>query len=139
MDYKEILQRYYEGRTTLDEERSLRQYLIESDRNSLSADEQAAHLIMQQAQAIGCQSPNIKLRTKTSYSIQIAGVFALCALILAGVHLLSRPTVYGYHNGRPITTLEEAEFYSRQLFAELAVTGHDLHNEDLLKDMFKLE
>lgn len=139
MDYKEILRRYYSGATTLDEERALREHLP-TNKPTASAEQMATQAIMDYAAEIRHEQVGIRLHHAAPRRIWgIASALAVCALIIVcGIKLL-QPEIYGYHNGRPITSLEEAEFYSRQLFAELAVTDHDLHNEDLLKDMFKLE
>lgn len=138
MDYKDILQRYYEGRTSLEEEQALRRYLISADTDSLTPDEKAAHLMIQHATRARQESVNVKLHHTNSLRWQIAGAMALCALLIGGIYL-SRPTIYGYHNGRPITSLQEAEFYSQQILAELAVAELQFDRENLLQDMFKLK
>lgn len=139
MDYNDILRRYYEGETTLDEEQALRDYLMQSDYSSLTKEERATLQIMNYA--VSKAECKVAIHTHRSsrpiwkYTLATAA----CLLVVAGIIKLSQPTIYGYYNGKPITTIEEAEFYSRQLFDELAVTDHNLHNKDLLKDMFKLE
>ncbi len=138
MDYKDILQRYYEGRTSLEEEQALRRYLISADTDSLTPDEKAAHLMIRHATRARQESVNVKLHHTNSLRWQIAGAMALCALLIGGIYL-SRPTIYGYHNGRPITSLQEAEFYSQQILAELAVADYPAKNKDLLKELFKFE
>ena len=138
MDYKDILQRYYEGRTSLEEEQALRRYLISADTDSLTPDEKAAHLMIRHATRASQESVNVKLHHTNSLRWQIAGAMALCALLIGGIYL-SRPTIYGYHNGRPITSLQEAEFYSQQILAELTVSELQFDRENLLQDMFKLK
>ena len=138
MDYKDILQRYYEGRTSLEEEQALRRYLISADTDSLTPNEKAAHLMIRHATRARQESVNVKLHHTNSLRWQIAGAMALCALLIGGIYL-SRPTIYGYHNGRPITSLQEAEFYSQQILAELTVSELQFDRENLLQDMFKLK
>ena len=139
MDYKDILQRYYEGCTTLAEEQALRNYLITADIDTLSAEEKATRLMMQHASQPHKAEVSIKMKTAKSYRLQIIGAMAACVIILLGAIKLLQPTVYGYHNGRPITSLEEAEYLGRQMFDELAIADNSLQNENLLKDMFRFE
>lgn len=67
----------------------------------------------------------------------IAAVMAVVALV-AGVAWLSRPTVYGYVNGRALYSLEEAQLYAQQMLDNMAV--EELQpQEDILHHIFSLD
>ncbi len=58
--------------------------------------------------------------------------------VVVGIKWTSRPTVWGYVNGRPLYSLEEAQYYAEQALANLAVA--DLQpQEDILQKILSLD
>ncbi len=109
--------------TTVAEEEELRRAaagLTTGERAEASAGLLAAEAMLRTARNVRGGSVNIALRTTVS-PLRIVVATALSAAIIAGAALLvSRPTVYGYVNGVPVTSLAEARRYSEQMFADLA-------------------
>lgn len=139
MDYKDILQRYYAGTTTLDEERALREYLL-GQYPDLTKEERVAHAMVNHTTELRRQSVNVRMHVGSPRRVwAFMSVCAVCVvMIICGIKL-TQPTIYGYHNGMPITSFEEAKVYGEQMFAELAVADYPAENRDLLRDMFKFE
>ena len=50
---------------------------------------------------------------------------ASAAAIVAVAITLTRPTVYGYVNGRPVTSLAEARVCSENIFSDMRTDGAD--------------
>ncbi len=136
MDYNDILRRYYAGETTLEEERALREYLaIEGS----SKEEQITRAIMNHGAEHRHHAVSIKQHAASQRIWSVTGVLAICVIIIICGIKFSQPTIYGYHNGKPITSIEEARYYGEQMFAELAVADYPAENKDLLKELFKFE
>ncbi len=136
MDYNDILRRYYAGETTLEEERALREYLA---REGASKEEQIARAIVNHGAELRQRRVSIKQHTTSQRILGVTSALAMCVIIIICGIKFSQPTIYGYHNGKPITSLDEARYYSEQLFAELAVADYPAENKDLLKELFKFE
>ena len=140
MDYNDILRRYYEGRTSLDEEQALRDYLMQSDFNSLSIEERATRQMM--SYAVSKAECKVAIHThRSSKPIwQYTLATAASLLVVAGIVKLSQPTIYGYYNGQPILSMEEAKQRGEEMMAALA-SANDMHqrNEEFLKDLLKFE
>ena len=146
MEYNEFAKRYFDGELSTAEEQSLRERLISTDDAALTAEERAAKTLLHYASLQSDTSVRINLhpsqpqgRTRLadalaalcslrSVRIATATVLGIFAISLA-IHL-SQPTVYGYHNGRPITSFDEAQLLAQEIFDDLAHDGfaesHDL-------------
>lgn len=87
-----------------------------------------------------CRSERAKVRLhdpKPSWRFaRVAMAVAMVALVV-GVAWLARPEVYGYVNGEPIYSLEEAEREAEQIMANLAQGG--MTEENLLQSLFTIE
>ncbi len=136
MDYNDIIRRYYAGETTLDEERALREYLATE---GSSKEEQITRAIMNHGAEHRHHTISIKQHTASQRIWSVTGALAMCVIIIICGIKFSQPTIYGYHNGKPITSIEEARYYGEQMFAELAVADYPAENKDLLKELFKFE
>lgn len=136
MDYNDIIRRYYAGETTLDEERALREYLATE---GSSKEEQITRAIMNHVAEHRHHTISIKQHTASQRIWSVTGALAMCVIIIICGIKFSQPTIYGYHNGKPITSIEEARYYGEQMFAELAVADYPAENKDLLKELFKFE
>lgn len=136
MDYNDILRRYYAGETTLEEERALREYLA---REGASKEERVTRAIMNHEAELRHREVVIKPHTTAQRIWSVTGALAMCIIIIICGIKFSQPTIYGYHNGKPITSIEEARYYGEQMFAELAVADYPAENKDLLKELFKFE
>ncbi len=136
MDYNDILRRYYAGETTLEEERALREHLA---REGAPKEEQIARAIVNHGAELRQRRVFIKQHTTSQRILGITGALAMCVIIIICGIKFSQPTIYGYYNGRPILSLNEARYHSEQLFAELAVADYPTENRDLLKELFKFE
>ena len=135
MEYNDILQQYFEAQTTPSEEQWLRTTLAEEKR--LSAEERAARAMMAYS-ATTKQGVNIKLHQPRPQLWQIAVATALCSMVIFGVVKFFQPTVYGYYNGEPITTLAEAQYHADRVFANLAQAELPTE-EELINKLFMLE
>ena len=146
MEYNELIKRYFDGELSSAEEQSLRERLISVADEDLTADERAAKALMHYASLQSDTSVSINLhpsqpqgRTRLadalaalcslrSVRIATATVLGIFAISLA-IHL-SQPTVYGYHNGKPITSYDEAQLLAQDIFDNLAheefAESHDL-------------
>jgi hypothetical protein len=81
---------------------------------------------------------NIKLHQPRPQLWQIAVATALCSMVIFGVVKFFQPTVYGYYNGEPITTLAEAQYHADRVFANLAQAELPTE-EELINKLFMLE
>ena len=62
----------------------------------------------------------------------------LIAALVAGLTIwLAQPTVYGYYNGEPITSLAEAQYRAERVFANLAQAELP-SEEELMQKLFLL-
>lgn len=137
MDYNTLLQRYWRAETSAAEECELHKWL--SQKSSLSREEHAAHAMLNHA-----RSPqpgiNIKLHHSKPRYWQIALATAgLCSLAVFFTIQLSQPAiVYGYYNGEPITSRDEAQLRAEQMFANLA-QAKPITEEEIMHKLFSLE
>ena len=69
---------------------------------------------------------------------QPAVVALAMVLLVVGVAWLARPQVYGYVNGEPIYSLEEAQLYAHQMFDNMEVEELQMQ-DDILESIFSLE
>ena len=135
MDYKNLMQRYWQAQTTAAEEQVLREQLLQA--TSPSAEERAARAMMAHV-ASPKRSVNIKLHQPKPQLWQIAVATVLCSMVIFGVVKFFQPTVYGYYNGEPITTLAEAQYHADRVFANLAQAELPTE-EELINKLFMLE
>lgn len=135
MEYKDLMQRYWQAQTTSAEEQELREQLLQTD--SPTPEERVARAMMMHA-AAPQPSVRIKLHQPTSRFWQVALATGLCALAIGVTMMLKQPTVYGYYNGEPITTLAEAQYHADRVFANLAQAELPTE-EELMNKLFRLE
>ena len=135
MEYKDLMQRYWQAQTTAAEEQELREQLLQN--TTPTTEERAARAMMMHAAApqAGVQ---VKLHQPASRIWQIALATGLCALAIGVTIMLKQPTVYGYYNGEPITSLEEAQYHADKIFANLAQAEIPTE-EELINKLFRLE
>lgn len=129
------MQRYWQAQTTSAEEQELREQLLQTD--SPTPEERVARAMMMHA-AAPQPSVNIKLHQPRPQLWQIAVATALCSMVIFGVVKFFQPTVYGYYNGEPITTLAEAQYHADRVFANLAQAELPTE-EELMNKLFRLE
>jgi len=119
-DRMEILaRRYIAAETSLAEEAELAGISAERAAD-VSPDLLAAAAMMRDARRLGRESVDIRLRTAASPLCIAAAVALSAAAIVVSALFMSRPTVYGYVNGVPVTSLAEARQYSERMFSDLA-------------------
>lgn len=135
MEYKDLMQRYWQAQTTASEEQELREQLLQA--NSPTAEERAARAMMAYSTNTK-RSINIKLHQPKPLFWQIAVATALCSMVIFGVVKFFQPTVYGYYNGESITTLAEAQYHADRVFANLAQAELPTEQE-LINKLFMLE
>lgn len=134
MDYKDLIERYWRAETTTAEEQLLREQLSSSA--SPSAEERAVRAMMRYAERQQ-QSVNIRLHHATPRYWQMALAAGLCSLaVILTIHF-TQPTVYGYYNGEPITSLAEAQYHAERVFANLAQAELPTE-EELMQKLFLL-
>ena len=129
------MQRYWQAQTTSAEEQELREQLLQTD--SPTQEERVARAMMMHA-AAPQPSVRIKLHQPTSRFWQVALATGLCALAIGVTMMLKQPTVYGYYNGEPITSLAEAQYHADKIFANLAQAELPTE-EELMNKLFRLE
>ena len=146
MEYKELTKRYFDGELSSAEEQTLREGLMSMTDEDLTSEERAAKTLLRYASLESDASVRIKLHDSREHrrsriadailsfgSLNVARVAvttALCAMLIGfTIHFMS-PTVYGYHNGKPITSYDEAQLLAQDIFDNLAHEGfaesHDL-------------
>ena len=135
MEYKDLMQRYWQAQTTAAEEQELRERLLQDA--SPTAEERAARAMMMHA-AAPQRSARVKLHQPTSRFWQMALATGLCALAIGVTIMLKEPTIYGYYNGEPITSLKEAQHHADKIFANLAQAEIPT-DEELINKLFRLE
>ena len=135
MDYKNLMQRYWQAQTTAAEEQVLREQLLQTD--TPTAEERAARAMMTYTTS-SRPSVNIKLRPSKPAVWQIAVATALCSIAVICTIKFSQPTVYGYYNGEPITSFAEAQYHADRIFANLAQAELPTE-EELINKLFMLE
>lgn len=118
-----LAKRYLASDTSVAEERELRNALTRltaAERAEAPAELLAVEAMLNGTQRVSEESVSVTLRT-TASPLRIAVAASLSAAIIAGAAMLvTRPTVYGYVNGAPVTSLAEARQYSERMFSELA-------------------
>jgi hypothetical protein len=134
----ELCERYLAGTTSLNEEQVLRQALLHLDADMLSPDMQAVKVMLEIADERHAERTFVRLHTpqKVSWRIKLATAAAVVAIILIPIYKLSQPTVYGYYNGEPITSLAEAEARAQDIFNNLAQA--ELPQMNSLENLFEL-
>ena len=125
-----LLGRYYRGETTLAEEEALRSHLAQraeaGTADTLTPEERAAAEMLRLAEAERKTKVVIRLHEAPARSWRIAVATALSAAAIAAVAVtLTHPTVYGYVNGRPVTSIAEARDCSQQMFSDMRTDGTD--------------
>ena len=153
MEYKEFTKRYFDGELSSVEEQTLREVLMTAADDDLTSEERAAKTLLRYASLKSDASVRIRLhdsseRRRSPFRDAILALgslnFARVAMTTAlGVMLIgfmihfTRPTVYGYHNGKPITSYDEAQLLAQDIFDNLAHEGFaEEHN---LQDLFTLD
>lgn len=134
----ELCERYLAGTTSLNEEQVLRQALLHLDADMLSPDMQAVKVMLEVADERHTERTFVRLHTpqKVSWRIKLATAVAVVAIILIPIYNLTQPTVYGYYNGEPITSLAEAEARAQDIFNNLAQA--ELPQVNSLENLFEL-
>ncbi|MBR4995592.1 MAG: hypothetical protein IKY82_05980 [Alistipes sp.] len=153
MEYKDLTKRYFDGELSPAEEQTLHDELAAVADNALTNDERAAKAMLHYASLKSNASVSVKLhesrthgRTRLTDAIvalcsmryaRIATTAVLGVVAIAMAIHLSQPTVYGYHNGKPITSYDEAQLLAQDIFDNLAHDGF-AENHDLQK-LFTLD
>ena len=134
----ELCERYLAGTTSLNEEQVLRQALLHLDADMLSPDMQAVKVMLEVADERHAERTFVRLHTpqRVSWRIKLATAAAVVAIALIPIYKLSHPTVYGYYNGEPITSLAEAEARAQDIFNNLAQA--ELPQMNSLENLFEL-
>jgi hypothetical protein len=134
----ELCERYLAGTTSLNEEQVLRQALLHLDADMLSPDMQAVKVMLEVADERHAERTFVRLHTpqKVSWRIKLATAAVVVAIILIPIYKLTQPTVYGYYNGEPITSLAEAEARAQDIFNNLAQA--ELPQMNSLENLFEL-
>lgn len=134
----ELCERYLAGTTSLNEEQVLRQALLHLDADMLSPDMQAVKVMLEVADERHAERTFVRLHTpqKVSWRIKLASAAAVVAIVLIPIYKMSQPTVYGYYNGEPITSLAEAEARAQDIFNNLAQA--ELPQMNSLENLFEL-
>ena len=108
-----LARRYFAAETTPAEEAELARALD-------TLDLLAAAAMMRDARRLRGQSVNIRTRAALQpLRIAVAMAFSAAVIVVAAI-AMSRPTVYGYVNGMPVTSLAEARQHSERMFSDLA-------------------
>ena len=134
----ELCERYLAGTTSLNEEQVLRQALLHLDADMLSPDMQAVKVMLEVADERHAERTFVRLHTpqRVSWRIKLASAAAVVAIMLIPIYKLTQPTVYGYYNGEPITSLAEAEARAQDIFNNLAQA--ELPQMNSLENLFEL-
>lgn len=137
MDYKELSQRYLDATESLADKKQLSEILDNTE--SLTFEQRALQAIQRYNRRQTHVGTTINTHTSTTLRWQLAAAaVACCAIIIGATIHLSRPTVYCYYNGRPITSLAEAEGHAQRVINELCVAELTT-DEDMLYNMFRME
>ena len=133
-----LCEQYLAGETSLSDEQVLRNALRHIDSKSISPEMQAVKAMLEASEELQAERTFVRLHTpqKVSWRIKLAATAALVAAILIPVIYLSQPTVYGYYNGEPITSLAEAEARAQDIFNNLAQA--ELPQMNSLENLFEL-
>jgi hypothetical protein len=133
-----LCEQYLAGETSLSDEQVLRNALRHIDSESISPEMQAVKAMLEVADERHAERTFVRLHTpqKVSWRIKLATAAAVVAIILIPIYKLSQPTVYGYYNGEPITSLAEAEARAQDIFNNLAQA--ELPQMNSLENLFEL-
>jgi hypothetical protein len=133
-----LCEQYLAGETSLSDEQVLRNALRHIDSESISPKMQAVKAMLEVADERHTEHTFVRLHTpqKVSWRIKLATAAAVVAIILIPIYKLSQPTVYGYYNGEPITSLAEAEARAQDIFNNLAQA--ELPQMNSLENLFEL-
>ena len=134
----ELCEQYLAGTTSLNEEQVLRQALLHLDADILSPDMQAVKVMLEVADERHTERTFVRLHTpqRVSWRIKLATAAVAIAIMLIPIYKLTQPTVYGYYNGEPITSLAEAEARAQDIFNNLAQA--ELPQVNSLENLFEL-
>ena len=134
----ELCERYFAGTTSLDDEQVLRQALSRLDADMLTSEMQAAKVMLAGSESLSSERVAVTLRHSSglSWRVKLATAVAAVAIILIPIYKLSQPTVYGYYNGQPITSLAEAEARAQDIFNNLAQA--ELPQVNSIENLFEL-
>lgn len=130
----QLVDRYFRGETSTEEEALLRRALADraegsADTNGaapLTPEERAAAAMLRLAGSGRGDTVRIRLHQAPQRRWRIAAATALSAAAIAAVAItLTRPTVYGYVNGQPVTSIAEARDCSRQMFSDMRADHAD--------------
>lgn len=140
-----LIGRYFRGETTLEEEATLRRILPQADGQREGTDAfrttpeaRAAAAMLALSEQTGREKAPLRLhhRTPNPWRMAIATVTAAAAVVVAAV-TLTRPTVYGYVNGRPVTSLAEARDCSERMFSDMRTDNGG--RSDTLRDILDID
>lgn len=134
----ELCERYLAGTTSLNDEQVLRNALRHIDSESISPEMQAVKVMLEVADERHTERTFVRLHTpqRVSWRIKLATAAAVVAIALIPIYKLTQPTVYGYYNGEPITSLAEAEARAQDIFNNLAQA--ELPQMNSLENLFEL-
>ncbi len=122
MDYKELLERYWQGQTSLQEERALREHFAAEGADTPEGVIFGAFARAARRSDADIAAPKVVRRRRIW---PIAAAAAAIAVIMATALLFeSRPTIYAYVNGEPVTDYETAYAYTRDA---LTLLGDNLN------------
>lgn len=134
----QLLDRYYRGETSVGEENELRRMLSADDVPSTPEARAAAAMLGMAEQPHERMAAEIRLHEDRPARWRIALVTAASAAAIVAVAItLTRPTVYGYVNGRPVTSLAEARVCSESIFLDMRTDGAD--RTDPLRGLLDIE
>ncbi|MCI5718772.1 MAG: hypothetical protein MR292_10390 [Alistipes sp.] len=133
----QLLDRYYRGETSVGEENELRRMLSADGTPSTPEAHAAAAMLGMAEQPHERMAAEIRLHEARPARWRIALVTAASAAIVAVAITLTRPTVYGYVNGRPVTSLAEARVCSESIFLDMRTDGAD--RTDPLRGLLDIE
>ena len=133
-----LCEQYLAGETSLSDEQVLRNALRHIDSKSISPEMQAVKAMLEVADERHAERTFVRLRTpqKASWRIKLVATAAVVAAILIPVIYMSQPTVYGYYNGQPITSLAEAQAHAQDIFDNIALA--ELPQANSLSELFEL-
>lgn len=137
MEYKELMQRYWQAETTPAEEKWLREQLLNIE--NPSPEERALKAMMLHPKQ-SCAEARVHLRQPKHRGWQYAIGTAVCSLALVGIVTItkSKPTIYGYYNGEPITSFSEAQYRAECMFANLS-PAEAPSEEEIMNKLFSLD
>lgn len=134
----QLLDRYYRGETSVGEENELRRMLSADGAPSTPEVRAAAAMLGMAEQPHERMAADIRLHEARPARWRIALVTAASAAAIVAVAItLTRPTVYGYVNGRPVTSLAEARVCSESIFLDMRTDGAD--RTDPLRGLLDIE